>query len=91
MRSSPISSDQEPAPDSRSTPAIRRALLGPFAITRTMLVAPVASFSTRATCARGKPPGAGKEGEGAAHRADYLFVGLVQKRTVFDADDILAV
>ena len=35
--------------------------------------------------------GAGKVGEGAAYCVDNLLIGLVQKRTVFDADDILAV
>lgn len=59
MRSLSISFDQELEPDSRSTPAMRRALLSPFVITCTMLVAPVAFPNTRATCARGsrrEPP-----------------------------------
>ena len=48
MRSEPTISPQLPLPESASTPAMRRALAGPFSITRTIEVALVASEMTRA-------------------------------------------
>ena len=57
MRSSQIRSPQEPLPESASTPAILRALAGPFCITRTTEVALTASPMIFAAWARGKGPG----------------------------------
>lgn len=50
-----------------------------------------AAGSTDANALKLKPVGAGEIGEGAAHCIDCASVGLVQKRTVLDADDALAV